>query len=138
MIRIKAWRVGALTLTLAVFACAKHRGAVEADVPPPDRVARLTAIGDSIFHQRACARCHGPTAAGTRNAPSLLGPRFLHVNGGFRDFVRIITTGVPLDSIKDKSHTLDMQPRGGRQNPLNDDQILAVAAYVYSLSHRKP
>jgi mono/diheme cytochrome c family protein len=29
-----------------------------------------------------------------------------------------------------------MQPRGGSQNPLNDEQIRAVAAYVFSLSHK--
>jgi mono/diheme cytochrome c family protein len=105
------------------------------DAPPPALRSALIARGDSVFHARACARCHGPDAKGTRNAPSLLGPTFLHVRGGYSELVRIITDGVPRDSIKDKSHTLDMQPRGGRQNPLSDDHIRAVAAYVYSLSH---
>jgi mono/diheme cytochrome c family protein len=107
-----------------------------ADVPPPALKATLVARGDSIFHARACARCHGPTASGTQNGPSLLGPTFLHIKGGYSEYVRIITTGVPQDSIKDKTHRLNMQPRGGNQNPLNDDDIRAVAAYVYSLSHR--
>jgi mono/diheme cytochrome c family protein len=30
-----------------------------------------------------------------------------------------------------------MQPRGGNQNPLTDEQVRAVAAYVYSLSHKQ-
>jgi mono/diheme cytochrome c family protein len=118
-------------LILAAAGC-RHR---VVDVPPPAERSALVARGDSIFHVRACARCHGPDAKGTRNGPSLLGPTFLHVRGGYSEFIRIITSGVPTDSIKDKTRTLNMQPRGGLQNPLNDADIRAVAAYVYSLSH---
>ena len=45
-------------------------------------------------------------------------------------------SGVPADSIKDKSHRFAMRPKGGGQTPLTDDQVKAVAAYVYSLSHQ--
>ena len=117
---------------LSLTAC--HHPVV--DAPPPATRAALVSRGDSIFHARACARCHGPDAKGTNNGPSLLGPTFLHIKGGYSEYVRIITSGVPADSIKDKSHRLNMQPRGGNQNPLNDDDIRAVAAYVYSLSHK--
>jgi mono/diheme cytochrome c family protein len=61
----------------------------------------------------------------------------MHVNGTYGDFVRLITSGVPADSIHDKSHRLAMQPRGGNQHPLTDEQIRAVAAYVFSLSHKQ-
>jgi mono/diheme cytochrome c family protein len=125
-----------LLLLVALAACVgPFRRAHDLDEPPSETYAQMVATGDSIFHRRACSRCHGPDAKGTRAAPSLLGPSFLHVTGGYSDFVRIITSGVPLDSIKDKTHTLDMQPRGGRQNPLSDSDIRSVAAYVYSLSH---
>ena len=41
-----------------------------------------------------------------------------------------MTTGVP----KPKEHPAPMPPKGGA--PLTDDQVKAVAAYVYSLSHK--
>lgn len=60
----------------------------------------------------------------------------MHVNGSYDDFVRVIMSGVPTDSIKDKSHQFAMRPRGGGNPPMSDDQVKAVAAYVYSLSHK--
>lgn len=96
----------------------------------------MIAAGDSLFHANACQRCHGPDAKGRANGPSLLGPSFMHVSGSYDDIVRIITTGVPAESIKDASHRFPMPARGNRQAPLTDDQIKDVAAYVYSLSHK--
>lgn len=97
----------------------------------------MVAEGDSLFHARSCKNCHGPDAKGRTNGPDLTTGKFLHVNGSYEDFVRIITTGVPAESIKVPTHTLAMRPRGGGQPPLlTDDQIKAVAAYVYSLNHK--
>jgi mono/diheme cytochrome c family protein len=98
----------------------------------------LVALGDSIYHAATCQRCHGTDAKGRQNGPSLLGPTFLHIKGSgtYQDFVNIIMSGVPADSIKDKRHTLPMRQKGGGQTPLTDDQVKAVAAYVYSLSHK--
>lgn len=96
----------------------------------------MIAQGDSIYHAASCRRCHGADAKGATNGPSLMGPTFLHVNGTYDDFVRIITSGVPTDSIKDKSHQFPMRARGGVTPALTDDQVKAVAAYVYSLSHK--
>jgi mono/diheme cytochrome c family protein len=97
--------------------------------------AAMIAQGDSIFHAASCRRCHGPDAKGAQNGPNLTGPTFLHVNGSYNDYVRVITNGLPTDSIKDKSHQFAMRARGGTP-ALTDDQIKAVAAYVYSLSHK--
>jgi len=93
------------------------------------------ALGDSIFHARGCKNCHGPTGTGAANGPNLTGPTFLHVDGTFNGFVQLITTGVPADQIKDPAHKIPMGARGGRPTPLTDDQIKAVASYVYTLSH---
>jgi len=101
----------------------------------PAVTAALIAQGDSLFHAASCRRCHGPDAKGAQNGPNLTGPTWLHVNGSYNDFVRIITSGVPTDSIKDKSHQFAMRARGGTP-ALTDDQVKAVAAYVYSLSHK--
>jgi mono/diheme cytochrome c family protein len=92
--------------------------------------------GDSLYHKASCVRCHGADATGAQNGPSLRGPTFLHVDGTYPDFVRLIMSGVPADSIKDKSHRFPMRPKGGGQTPLTDDQVKSVAAYVYSLSHK--
>lgn len=98
----------------------------------------MITLGDSIYHAATCQRCHGPDAKGARNGPSLLGPTFLHIQGSgtYSDFLNVIMSGVPADSIKDKTHQIAMRPRGGGQTPLTDDQVKAVAAYVYSLSHK--
>jgi mono/diheme cytochrome c family protein len=98
----------------------------------------MVALGDSIFHAATCVRCHGADAKGRPNGPSLLGPTFLHIRGtgSYSDFVNVIMSGVPADSIKDTSHRLPMRARGGGNTPLTDDQVKAVAAYVYSLSHK--
>jgi mono/diheme cytochrome c family protein len=91
--------------------------------------------GDSLFHTRGCYKCHGNDAKGRKNGPNLTSGPYLHVDGTYAGFVRLITSGVPEDSIKEKSHEFDMQPRGGNRNPMTDAEILDVAAYVYSLSH---
>jgi mono/diheme cytochrome c family protein len=103
---------------------------------PAGVTTAMIAEGDSLFHKASCVRCHGADASGAQNGPSLKGPTFLHVNGSYEDYVRVITSGVPADSIKDKSHRFAMRPKGGGQTPLTDDQVRAVAAYVYSLSHK--
>jgi mono/diheme cytochrome c family protein len=95
----------------------------------------MVTMGDSIYHARGCRNCHGADAKGRQNGPDLTSGKFTHVSGTYDDFVRIITSGVPADSIKDKSHALAMPARGGqRPAPLTDDEIRAVAAYVYTLS----
>lgn len=103
---------------------------------PTGVTTAMISEGDSLFHKASCVRCHGADATGAQNGPSLKGPTFMHVDGTYPDFVRLIMSGVPADSIKDKSHRFAMRPRGGGQTPLTDDQVKAVAAYVYSLSHK--
>lgn len=103
---------------------------------PAGVTTAMIAEGDSLFHASGCVRCHGADAKGAQNGPNLTGPTFLHVNGTYQDFVRLITSGVPADSIKDTAHRFPMRPRGGGQHPLTDEQVNAVAAYVYSLSHK--
>jgi mono/diheme cytochrome c family protein len=95
----------------------------------------MVTLGDSIYHARGCRNCHGPDGKGRQNGPDLTSSTHMHVNGSYADYVRIITVGVPTDSIKDKSHTIAMPARGGRPTPLTDDEVKAVAAYVYSLAH---
>ena len=96
----------------------------------------MVTLGDSLFHARACKNCHGADAKGANNGPNLTTATHTHIDGSYNSFVQIITEGVPTEKIKDPNHRFAMQPRGGaRPAPLTDDQIKAIAAYVYSLSH---
>lgn len=107
-----------------------------APVTPAAVTPAAIALGDSIFHARGCRNCHGPDAKGRPNGPDLTAGHFLQVNGSYDDFVRVITNGVPLTAVKDTSHKRAMPARGGPPAPLTDDQVKAVAAFVWSLNHK--
>ena len=129
------------TMNTAASPAAAQSGAAAAKPSasglPAGVSAKMVAEGDSIFHNRSCRNCHGMDAKGGRGGPNLTSGDFMHVSGSYDDFVKIITTGVPADQIQDPSHHNPMPARGGgRPAPLTDDQIRAVAAYIYSLNHK--
>lgn len=94
------------------------------------------ALGDSLFNSGSCQRCHGKGGVGAANAPALDGKKWMQLKtGSYDEIVRIITDGVPQSAIKDPSHRFSMRGRGGPMN-LTDSQVQAVAAYVWTLSHR--
>ena len=94
------------------------------------------ALGDSLFNNGGCMRCHGAKGVGAANGPALNDAQWVQLkNGTFDEIAQIITTGVPAAAIKDPARKNAMQPRGGRMN-LTEEQIRAVAAYVYSISHQ--
>ena len=94
---------------------------------------QLVALGDSIFEGQAaggtCMTCHGPDAKGTQLAPDLTDDQWLNVDGSYQAIVNVVQNGVPTP----KKHPAPMPPMGG--SSLTPDQVRAVAAYVYSLSH---
>jgi mono/diheme cytochrome c family protein len=94
------------------------------------------ALGDSLFNNGACQRCHGKGGVGAPNGPALDGKKWVQLQAGsYDEIVKIITEGVPQGSIKDPAHKFAMRPRGGPMN-LTDPQIQALAAYIWTLSHR--
>ncbi len=148
-------RSASLLFAMVAIAACSHKGASTAATPatgnsganPSNSAARrglpngvtalMVAEGDSLFHARACMRCHGPDAHGAQNGPNLTTGKFMHTDGSYQGFVRVITNGIPTDSIRDKTHQFAMAPRGGaRPAPLTDAQIQSVAAYIYSLNHQ--
>jgi mono/diheme cytochrome c family protein len=148
-------RSASVLFALAAIGACSHGGASTAATPatgnssanpsgsaarrglPNGVTALMVAQGDSIFHARACARCHGADAHGAQNGPNLTTGKFMHVDGSYQGFVKLITNGVPADSIRDKTHTFPMAGRGGaRPALLTDQEVQAVAAYVYSLNHQ--
>lgn len=107
-----------------------------APAKPAAVTAANVALGDSIFNKGNCQRCHGVGGVGAAGAPTLDGKKWLQLKtGSFDEIVGIVTTGVPAASIKDPTHKNPMGARGGRA-ALTDAQITAVAAYVYTLTHK--
>jgi cytochrome c5 len=127
---------GTSTSTTAAPAPAGGAAARAPSGTPSGVTPASIALGDSIFHARGCRNCHGPDAKGRANGPDLTAGHFLQVNGSYDGFVKIITDGVPVTAIKDTAHKRAMPARGGAPTPLTDDQIKAVAAFVWSLNHK--
>lgn len=103
--------------------------------PAADSITpQLIALGDSVFHGRVaggtCAVCHGADGKGTPGlAPDLTDAKWLHSDGGYAAIVRTVEQGVP----EPKDAPAPMPAMGGIK--LTPEQIRAVAAYVYWLSH---
>jgi mono/diheme cytochrome c family protein len=129
LIRPAAFALAATVVVLA--ACYPGRVRKPAQVTPVN-----VALGDSLFNNGNCQRCHGKGGIGAQNAPTLNGKKWLQLKtGSYDELVKIITEGVPQSAIKDASHRFAMRPRGGNMN-LTDAQVQAVAAYVWTLTHR--
>jgi mono/diheme cytochrome c family protein len=95
------------------------------------------ALGDSLFNTGSCQRCHGKGGVGAANGPALDGTKWLQLKkGGYDEIVKIITEGVAQSAVKDPAHKFAMRARGGPMN-LTDPQVQALAAYVWTLTHKK-
>jgi disulfide bond formation protein DsbB len=89
--------------------------------------------GNTIFHGAGlCATCHGPDAKGVQGlGANLTDSTWLHSDGSYDAVVKQVTEGVPANV---STTGTAMPARGG--SPLTDDQVKAVAAYVWSLSKK--
>ena len=108
--------------------------AAQVSFDPTTITPPMLALGDSLFHgligATSCQACHGPEAKGGVVAPNLTDSTWLHSDGSFEAIYKQIETGVS----QPKQYTSVMPPFGGA--PLTPEKHLAVAAYVYSLSHK--
>ncbi len=102
---------------------------------PASVTLALIAQGDSLFNANSCAKCHGKGGVGATNGPDLTAGKWQHGTGSLEDIVHTITTGVPAAEIKDPTHKFNMRARGGVQPLLSDEQVKAIGAYVYKISH---
>lgn len=110
-------------------------GAAAKVVLPADVTPANVALGDSLFNNGGCMRCHGAKGVGAANGPVLADNQWDQLTTGSYDEIRaLIVSGVPKEKIKVTTRPNPMGARGGRMN-LTDAQITAVAAYVYTLSH---
>lgn len=87
--------------------------------------------GNEIFHKNGlCYACHGPEAKGLVG-PDLTDDVWLHSKGSYEEIVAQVMKGVPKEESKSG---IVMPPKGG--SSIGDDDVKAVAAYVWSLSHK--
>jgi mono/diheme cytochrome c family protein len=97
---------------------------------PAGVTAEMVTEGQQLFSGAGnCFTCHGQDAKGTQLAPNLTDSEWLNSDGTFEAVVQTIAVGVPTP----KQHPAPMPAKGG--SSITDDQVRAVAAYVYSISH---
>jgi mono/diheme cytochrome c family protein len=123
-------RLGLLVAALALLgagpAVAQEKAAAPTGVTPA-----AIAQGDSIYHKDGlCYACHGSNAEGAVG-PNLTDAEWLQGDGSYDFIVATVTSGVPAEKAK---KGIAMPPKGG--SSITDAQVKAVAAYVYSLSHK--
>ncbi|MGH7467704.1 MAG: c-type cytochrome [Longimicrobiales bacterium] len=104
--------------------------AATAGAPPTGATAEMVAAGQQTFGS-VCYACHGPDAKGTPLAPNLTDAEWINTDGTYDGIINIVKTGV----LQPKNAPAAMPPMGGGQ--LTDDQVRAVAAYVWSLGGGK-
>lgn len=123
--------------TLLLFACLGLPAAASGQGPdslPEGVTAGMIEQGRTLYHGPAiCMSCHGPDGAGVRGiGPAFTDDEWLHSDGSFEAIVEQITTGV---SSEQSTSGIMMPPKGGAN--LTNEQIRAVAAYVWSLGRRQ-
>jgi glucose/arabinose dehydrogenase/mono/diheme cytochrome c family protein len=110
-----------------------------ANGPAPEGATRqMVGLGERIYLGQVggagCTGCHGGDATGTPLGPPLAGKtkKWLWSDGSYAGIKKTITEGVS----QPKEYRSPMPPMGGAQ--LTPDQVSALAAYVWSVSHSAP
>jgi glucose/arabinose dehydrogenase/cytochrome c5 len=100
---------------------------------PAGATHEMVALGDRIYHGEVggapCAGCHGATGAGTPLGSDLTKKEWLWSDGSWKALAKTIADGVPVP----KKYRSPMPAMGGAQ--LTPEQVEAVAAYAWALSH---
>jgi cytochrome c5 len=93
----------------------------------------MVELGDRIYRGQlagaACVGCHGDRGQGSPLGPELTGKKWLWSDGSWEGITKTITDGVS----QPKQYRSPMPPMGGAQLTL--EQVKAVAAYVWAISH---
>jgi glucose/arabinose dehydrogenase/mono/diheme cytochrome c family protein len=101
---------------------------------PPGSTAEQVELGGKVFDGEVagatCAGCHGADGSGTPVGAVLNSGSWLWSDGSLEGITNVITEGVA----QPKQHPGAMPPMGGVA--LSDENLKAVAAYVWSLGHQ--
>jgi cbb3-type cytochrome c oxidase subunit III len=125
-----------IVLFLAIAGCATTEAPAATpassaiSASPSSATTTLVAAGDRLFHENSCIACHGEDAKGTSVAPNLADATWLTGDGSIGAITKIISEGVD----EPKQFASPMPAMGGAD--LSPDDIKAVAAYVWSISHK--
>jgi mono/diheme cytochrome c family protein len=112
-----------LAMSIALPAAAQQR--------PPGVTDSAIAWGKALFHGSAnCSACHGEGGRGTEYGPNITGALWLHGPGTYESLIEQVKHGVPAS----RSATGQPMPMRG-WTTMSDDDVKAVAAYVWSISH---
>jgi cbb3-type cytochrome c oxidase subunit III len=124
-------RLGLVVAAFALLLGGDEAAAQGKAAAPAGVTSAAIAKGDSIYHKDGlCYACHGSNAEGAVG-PNLTDAEWLHGDGSYDMIVATVTSGVPADKAK---KGIPMPPKGG--SSITEEQVKAVAAYVYSLSHK--
>jgi mono/diheme cytochrome c family protein len=98
---------------------------------PEGVTAEMVEEGKGIYNGAGiCMSCHAATGEGIPNlGADLTDDEWLHVDGSYEQIVENIMKGV---TAQESSSGVPMPARGG--TAITDDQVKAVAAYVWTLS----
>ena len=120
-----------LGLLVAALTCIAAAPAAAQEKLPAGVTPAMIAKGKTIFTSTGlCFACHGMDAKGSVG-PNLTDGTWIHGKGTYPEIVQIVTTGIPVAETKTGKGA--MPPKGGSQ--ISEDDVKAVAAYVWSLSH---
>jgi glucose/arabinose dehydrogenase/mono/diheme cytochrome c family protein len=109
-------------------------GRTTASLPlPPGATREQLALGDRIYHGEAsngtCSGCHGSDAGGSSVGPALNNGVWVQTDGSLGAITRVITAGVA----HPRNYSGAMPAMGGA--PLSQQDVAAVAAYVWAIGH---
>jgi mono/diheme cytochrome c family protein len=105
--------------------------AAQAQSLPQGATQAMVDKGKEIFHKTGlCYACHGQDGKGLVG-PNLTDDVWLHSKGTYEDIVKSVVAGVTKEESKSG---VPMPPKGG--STISDEDVKAVSAYVYSLSHK--
>ena len=110
---------------------AEETAAPAMDIELPEGVtAAMVTEGEAVFTGVGiCFTCHLEGGVGGPLAPNLTDDVWLNIDGSYESIVQNVINGVP----EPIEHPGLMLPKGGA--PITDEQVNAVAAYVWTLSN---
>lgn len=102
------------------------------DRRPEEANDSAVAVGRALFRGAAnCTGCHGAEGRGSESGPDLTDAAWLHGDGSYRMISQLILHGV---TRYESTGGKPMPMRGWA--PVNDDEVRAVAAYVWSIGRK--
>jgi mono/diheme cytochrome c family protein len=116
---------------LCCLALAGSAAEAQSQALPAGVTQAMITKGKEVYSKSGlCYACHGPEAKGLVG-PNLTDDVWLHSKGGFEEIVQSVILGVTKEQSKSG---VPMPAKGGAS--ISDEDVRAVSAYVWSLSHK--